>query len=799
MTLRSPFSKMGYALSLLILTACGGGGSSDSNSPEQIETPVATNRAPVLSVSNVEANESTTLTISADATDSDGSITNYQWIQKSGTSVTIENSNTSSITFETPAVTATEELVFTVTATDNDGAATSQDITVTILNLSESFTLIGKAQSLGTPLANHQVEIIVGEQNFTGTTNEIGNYQIEITGVQDSNLSSLIQIVVRGRSINSILKLASYLDTAENLSAQAKQFGKTLTVDQIPNLQVSIYSTAGAALLEQANNEQPLTTLEQFANLSHQVDEEALVSYASMLHELLLRIDDPDRLPEQISDGTTENIYQLLAKKEFAQQTYDFFANDYQLMSYSSFVDYTLEHRSKLTSNAFVTQDDNIYWSGMQANFLSDSTGSSAFGSYSWQQDGNSIRITLDNVNPEGEQIFQQVRGINGVNLYPDYYRFERGFVLSPLFDSPSKDIWLVETLYEYRSQNDLLSAVVVPDSENDTYEVRDIFQDSNKKELSQLASLGNKLALAFEHPIRDKIISRTSDFTEDVFNRNLIVSFDSNTQATMALKSLDQTGLTFEESTHQVNWEINDNTLRLTSDVWDISVSYFGNNSNAYDAAITSTYSTSQSSNTTFAIGKMYLNSSATPTISESDIPGIYAYQRPFYEIDVLEKSWYELRDDGTVSYFFTDRDTLEESNLRILESPGLWRIIDNKVVIRRYRIPIHLRASSSLPQDRFGRCHSSEWDTNVDDECLLYLERVWTWFSVDNNSSNLVTSHEAITFDDYLYSPEDRERLNLGDGFYILFASTFFTNWRIGAERPIALPENYVLIKDR
>ncbi len=74
----------------------------------------------------------TSVTLSATASDSDGSISSYQWTQSSGTSVTLTNADSASASFTAPNVSATATLAFTVTVTDDKGATAESSVTITV-------------------------------------------------------------------------------------------------------------------------------------------------------------------------------------------------------------------------------------------------------------------------------------------------------------------------------------------------------------------------------------------------------------------------------------------------------------------------------------------------------------------------------------------------------------------------------------------------------------------------------------------------------------------------------------------
>ncbi|MEP2602820.1 MAG: hypothetical protein ABJH28_15215, partial [Paraglaciecola sp.] len=84
---------------MFIFTGCG------NDSGDSSKSPVINNIAPTISVSNVSAVETSEVTLSSTATDTDGTIQNYEWIQTSGDSVTLNNADTASASFTAPEIT----------------------------------------------------------------------------------------------------------------------------------------------------------------------------------------------------------------------------------------------------------------------------------------------------------------------------------------------------------------------------------------------------------------------------------------------------------------------------------------------------------------------------------------------------------------------------------------------------------------------------------------------------------------------------------------------------------------------
>ncbi len=84
------------------------------------------------------ADPGATVTLSGSGTDSDGTIQGYAWSQVSGTSVTLQNANTAQASFTAPDTAG--PLVFRLTVTDNLGATDTDDVTVTVNDVSPIFT-----------------------------------------------------------------------------------------------------------------------------------------------------------------------------------------------------------------------------------------------------------------------------------------------------------------------------------------------------------------------------------------------------------------------------------------------------------------------------------------------------------------------------------------------------------------------------------------------------------------------------------------------------------------------------------
>lgn len=118
-----------------VLSACGGGGDSGSSSP----APVTSNPSPASNVAPIIDDmaaqtvfERGQFSFTASASDSDGSINNQSWVQKSGMEVVNTTIDGASLSFKAPSVVETQTVVFTFLATDDDAAESQKDLTITI-------------------------------------------------------------------------------------------------------------------------------------------------------------------------------------------------------------------------------------------------------------------------------------------------------------------------------------------------------------------------------------------------------------------------------------------------------------------------------------------------------------------------------------------------------------------------------------------------------------------------------------------------------------------------------------------
>lgn len=111
----------------ILLSGCSGNLSGDKAIP-----PVITkNISPVINHNNPQSADSfSSVSLTINATDTDGKIESYSWVQNSGTPVQLNNSNSGNVSFDAPEITG--QLSFTVSVSDDEGASSSETINIDI-------------------------------------------------------------------------------------------------------------------------------------------------------------------------------------------------------------------------------------------------------------------------------------------------------------------------------------------------------------------------------------------------------------------------------------------------------------------------------------------------------------------------------------------------------------------------------------------------------------------------------------------------------------------------------------------
>lgn len=225
-------------LSVLVLSACGGGGGGGS--------PPTTNQLPTASISGPSQMESgETISLSAIASDSDGSIASYSWATDSSTAVTLGDNKSATLSVTSLNISGDTTVKLTLTVTDNQGASTQANLQVKIVAKKTSLAISGLVTDAVVPNAN--VTATVRDLTFTTTADANGNYTLNLS-VDDAHLNDLVLITADGGSSKPTLKLVSQLPSMQTLLVQAGS-DKQLDADENFSVNVTNVTTAEYALM----------------------------------------------------------------------------------------------------------------------------------------------------------------------------------------------------------------------------------------------------------------------------------------------------------------------------------------------------------------------------------------------------------------------------------------------------------------------------------------------------------------------------------------------------------------------
>lgn len=229
--------KWQLVLSVLALSACGGGSSSPA--PNANQSPTAS----ISGSTQIDAGATTSLT--ASASDPDGSIASYAWSAESGAAITLADNKTSTLSITAGNVSQDTTVKLTLTVTDNQGASTQTSVQIKIAAKKTSLAINGLVTDAVVPNAN--VTATIRDLTFSTTADANGKYTLNLS-VDDAHLNDLVLITADGGLSKPALKLVSQLPSMNTLITQAGD-DKQLDASESFSVNVTNVTTAEYALV----------------------------------------------------------------------------------------------------------------------------------------------------------------------------------------------------------------------------------------------------------------------------------------------------------------------------------------------------------------------------------------------------------------------------------------------------------------------------------------------------------------------------------------------------------------------
>ena len=316
--------------------------------------------------------EKTNVTLTGSGTDSDGTIVSYSWAQTSGTSVTLQNSDSSTATFEAPEVTTDEQLIFELTVKDNDGAVATDSVQITILNVASPNQPPSANAGESKEALESTIVILDGSESFDsdGSINsysweQINNGAPELTITNERTASASIELPVLANNVEFGFRL-----TVTDNDGDTAQDEVIITGRPTPGVIVGDVSGNTASLNAAAEFSVKLTSAPS-SNVKIPISSSDEGEGASEQSELIFTPENWQQAQTVVVRGTNENAsngeqeYQIILG---ATTSFDSFydgiePNDVNLKGIELFISQP-ENLNQLIADSEATLQPNVTYTG---------------------------------------------------------------------------------------------------------------------------------------------------------------------------------------------------------------------------------------------------------------------------------------------------------------------------------------------------------------------------------------------------------------------------------------------------
>ncbi|WP_462146774.1 PKD domain-containing protein [Pseudoalteromonas gelatinilytica] len=281
------------SISLALLAGCGSDDFKiDQQQSEQTEQPQEpVNQAPSITLENAQGVEKQTITLTASVED-EGDVT-YLWAQSDGIAVSLENTETDTVSFVAPSVTQDQSISLTLTVKDEQGLSATKDVDVEIKQQLVVLTVDGIATD--SPLMEASVKATLGEHEFTTTTTTDGLYSLVIEVDDDIDMSQVVTIEAQGNNDQQAALLQSRLMSFATLKSRAGDDGVLSQADDFA-VNVTNLTTAKAALMLRENAMSEIVTEQDLQRLGSEINADELIQVATAIKVILDKSSSNDAL-----------------------------------------------------------------------------------------------------------------------------------------------------------------------------------------------------------------------------------------------------------------------------------------------------------------------------------------------------------------------------------------------------------------------------------------------------------------------------------------------------------------------
>lgn len=639
-------SVLAVSISLALLSGCG---SDVDDKPNELDKPI--NTAPIINVNDTAVVEKQAVSISATVED-EGPVT-YFWSQNSGLSVTLENTDTQTVSFVAPSVSEDEKISLNLTVTDSEGLTSEKNIVVDIQQQLVKLSLEGIATD--SPLIDAAIKAKIGSQEFTTITNSDGYYSLELALDDDADMGQLVTIEAQGTEEQQAALLQSRLMSFASLKTKAGD-DAVLTNDEDFSVNITNLTTAKSALLARENLYADIKTEQDLKRLSSEINAEELVKVATAIKVILDKSADNESLglPEGFSnvlelaldnEKMTQYIKEVEQTPEFSQAQEEMLADEK-----------VVDKSEQGNLDALYFNQGWEYFNNPMVELNADGSGrylqSDLSGSLQWSYDNNVYTLQ----NPEGFTNYasSQHSVVDGQNVYTDIdvsvYKAE-----ITILSSDENGVLIKEKSY---------SKIHYPNGEQpDQQETSEITTQAFTSKQQVDFSLGQTSLIAVPMP---SVLFEQADVTLNA--------------ATLKLNS-DGSGELVELNNTPIQWQLiadgAKQSLQITLTEYDNRRFLFRQLSQG-DGVINIAVLGEASD-----IG---IGSEITPSeqFTMRSVPSVYNYAVYNQE---LSGFWFELWPDGRLITVSTDDNDAngELSTNEVSVTKGNWQLINGKLIISR------------------------------------------------------------------------------------------------------------------
>ncbi len=698
-------------------------------SAKDVTVNVANNNAPVIALSDFSINEKMPVSVVPTITDKDGDAVTVKWTQKSGLAITNSTLSGNSYNFVAPDISKKDEvLTFTVTATDALGDITTKDVTVTLVANVEKLTFSGM-MSVSTmaskyPVVGPKVTIQVGGSSQTvDATSATGSYTAEVV-IDEKDYNEQVRIIAQAES-PTYFKLVSELGNIQDVLALAGS-DKLITSQDHSGLWVTEVTTALHGLMQLANNNQPITTKDQFQAAQLAYDGSKLLDVALAIKLIVENqqpypglipptgFGDTEALSRDIPRVATYLASATKALPTIVKQSKDSMINE----KVSAVVDvnklygsYWLQQVNHLSSEGEYINLGNNGGQFINSQFVSNTQ---------WLNNAGDITVDYYPTLMGGKGLLKLVTSYKTVNnawVQEDTYL--QSTLIKIVDSSDTAATLLVKHTYVKKYPNSQLADV----TEVGDFVARKALKFSALANAMDIISVGSTYSLPM--PATNDVIAHAHS-NAPTYERNDVTLkiLSANTAELSRIVVNGSGGITKESENVTYLIDSSSGILEIYSqgNVFPYRINVFMWNKTTPTRVSVRTFNLG-GDNTKF---HQVVNNALVKhenAWTNSSVPGIYDLQSNYPE--PLINFWQEFYADGTVkfvsTYDWNNDGELTASDFTI--TSGLWQISnDGSLVTRRYR-------------NLAGYCTSTVWDTAISDSCILNEERVWSPYQQSDN----------------------------------------------------------------